>query len=56
VSQAHCPYCKSIELRSVGTRNALEKNFSWLIRPFRCGLCGRHFFLFRWRAPVPEAA
>jgi len=33
-------------------RNTIEKALHWLLLPFRCGLCGRHFFLFRWRAPI----
>jgi len=24
----------------------------WLLLPYRCDLCGRHFFLLRWLAPV----
>jgi len=46
---ARCPHCRSIELRSVGMRNALERAFHWLLQPYRCCLCGRHFFLFRWQ-------
>ena len=45
---AHCPHCNSIDFRSVGTRNRVEKALAWLLAPYRCGLCGRHFFLFRW--------
>jgi len=52
----HCPYCKSVDFRSVGVRNAIERALHWLVLPFRCGLCGHHFFLFRWRAPADEAA
>jgi transposase-like protein len=50
---ASCPRCKSIEFRSVGLRNGFERAFGWLLQPFRCSLCGRHFFLFR-RASVTE--
>jgi transposase-like protein len=46
---AHCPHCRSIELRSVGVRNSMEKMFLWLLQPYRCCLCGRHFFLYRWQ-------
>jgi hypothetical protein len=53
---AHCPHCKSIEFRGVGARNAMEKAVYWLLLPFRCDLCGRHFFLLRWLAPVAGAA
>jgi hypothetical protein len=51
-----CTHCKSIDFRSVGTRNALEKAFLWLRLPYRCELCGHHFFLFRWQTPLAEAA
>jgi hypothetical protein len=37
-----------VDYRSVGVRNTLEAAFHWLLLPFRCGLCGRHFFLLRW--------
>jgi transcriptional regulator NrdR family protein len=47
-----CPYCKSIDFRIVDARSALEETFHWLLQPFRCGLCGHHFFLFRWLAPI----
>jgi transposase-like protein len=47
-----CPYCRSIDFRSVDARNAIEESFDWLLQRFRCGLCGRNFFLFRWHAPV----
>jgi transposase-like protein len=49
---AHCPHCRSIEFRNVGFRNQFEKAIAWLVSPFRCLLCGRHFFLFRWLAPL----
>ena len=47
-----CPHCKSIDFRGVGVRNALESAVHWLLLPYRCDLCGHHFFLFRWQAPV----
>jgi transposase-like protein len=47
-----CPYCRSIDLRRVGVRNALETAFHWLLQPYRCSLCGHHFFLFRWQSPI----
>jgi transposase-like protein len=53
---AHCPNCKSIEFRGVGARNALEAAFNWILWPYRCSLCGRHFFLFRWQAPIDGTA
>jgi hypothetical protein len=28
----------------------MEKALFWLLQPYRCGLCGHHFFLFRWQA------
>ena len=51
-----CPHCRSADFRNVGVRNALEKAVYWILMPFRCDLCGRHFFLFRWRAPLHEPA
>jgi transposase-like protein len=42
-----CPRCKSIDFRDVGIRNSFEKALGWLIHPYRCSLCGHHFFLFR---------
>jgi transposase-like protein len=47
-----CPHCKSIDFRSVGARNTMEQAIHWLFLPFRCTLCGRHFFVFRWLAPA----
>lgn len=52
---ARCPHCRSIEMRTVGTRNGLEQAFHWLLHPYRCCLCGRHFFLFRWQNAYDEA-
>jgi transposase-like protein len=46
-----CPHCKSIEFRGVGIRNATEAFFAKWLYPYRCSLCGRHFFLFRGQAP-----
>ena len=42
-----CPHCKSILFRSVGPRNGFEETLIWLFQPFRCSLCGHHFFLLR---------
>jgi hypothetical protein len=50
-----CPYCRSIDFRGVDIRNALERAFLWLLHPYRCELCGRHFFLFRWQMPLADA-
>ena len=50
--QGCCPYCSSIDFRSVDARNSIEEFFDWLLQPFRCGLCGHHFFLFRWQSPI----
>jgi len=47
---ANCPHCRSIEFRSVGARNGVERAFHWLLQPYRCSLCGHHFFRFRWLA------
>jgi hypothetical protein len=30
----------------------MEKAFLWLFMPFRCALCGHHFFMLRWLVPV----
>jgi hypothetical protein len=35
-------------------RNTFEKAFHWLLQPCRCGLCGRHFFLFRWQETLAD--
>jgi len=51
VYSPHCSHCGSVEFRGVGTRNALEQAFHWLLLPYRCELCGRHFFLLRFLAP-----
>lgn len=34
----------------------MEKAFHWLLLPYRCALCGHHFFLFRWKAPLQGTA
>ncbi len=49
---ARCPHCKSVEFRSVGVRNSLERAFNWLLVPYRCEFCGHHLFLFRWQVPM----
>jgi hypothetical protein len=51
---AQCPHCKSVDFRSVGVRNSIEKALQWIVVPYRCCLCGHHFFLFRWLIPVSE--
>ena len=56
VFSASCPNCKSIEFRGVGFRNSLERAIRWIVLPYRCALCGRHFFLLRNRAPVAGTA
>jgi len=53
---ARCPHCRSIEFRRVAARNAIEQAFLWLLQPYRCGLCGRHFFLARRQTPIGETA
>ena len=53
---AHCPHCKSIDFRMVDTRNVIERAFQWLLQPYRCGLCGQHFFLCRWQIPIGGTA
>jgi hypothetical protein len=51
-----CPYYRSIEFRTVGIRNSMEGAIYWLLHPFRCSMCGHHFFLFRWQIPVGGTA
>jgi len=50
-----CPYCGSVELRGVGTRNSVEQSLLWIVHPYRCCLCGHHVFLFRWQSPIQES-
>ena len=52
----HCPHCRSIDFRRVGARNSIEAAFHWLLQPYCCGLCGRHFFLLRWQALIGGTA
>jgi hypothetical protein len=49
-----CPHCKSVDFRSVGSRNFVEKALHWIMPPFRCCLCGHHFYLVRWLTSVAE--
>ena len=56
VSSPCCPNCKSVEFRGVGVRNQIEQFLHWILWPYRCDLCGRHFFLLRWRAPLEGTA
>ena len=51
-----CPHCKSVDFRAVGVRNSFEKAINWIVQPYRCGLCGHHFFLPRWQAPLADPA
>jgi DNA-directed RNA polymerase subunit RPC12/RpoP len=53
---ARCPNCRSIEFRSVGVRNFIENALHWILKPYRCALCGRHFYLIRRNALVADAA
>ena len=53
---ASCPHCGSIEFRGVGVRNAIEQAIHWFLHPYRCELCGHHFFLIRGRAPAAGSA
>jgi DNA-directed RNA polymerase subunit RPC12/RpoP len=46
---AQCPHCRSIEFRKVGWRNSFERAIRFILLPYRCELCGHHFFLFRWQ-------
>jgi hypothetical protein len=51
-----CPHCKSVAFWGVGIRNSVEGFvYRWLF-PYRCCLCGRHFFLFRGQAPLAGTA
>jgi DNA-directed RNA polymerase subunit RPC12/RpoP len=51
-----CPHCRSVDFRGVGLRNSMEKALHFLLSPYRCCLCGRHFFLFKWQAPAEGTA
>ena len=51
-----CPHCRSVEFRGIGVRNTIERAIHWILLPYRCDLCGRHFFLFRWQAPIGGTA
>lgn len=53
---SRCPHCRSIDFRAVGTRNAMEAAFHWLLQPCHCDLCGQRFFLLRWRPVVVNTA
>jgi predicted Zn-ribbon and HTH transcriptional regulator len=53
---ARCPHCKSVDFRGVGLRNWLERMARFVLAPYRCSLCGRHFFLLRWTAPAEGTA
>ena len=54
--RAQCPHCRSVDFRTVGTRNFIERTLDRLIQPCRCSLCGRHFLVFRWQVPVSAMA
>jgi DNA-directed RNA polymerase subunit RPC12/RpoP len=56
VLSARCPYCRSVDFRGVGVRNSIEKLVRFILIPYRCSLCGHHFFLLRWLAPVAGTA
>lgn len=34
----------------------MEKALCWFLSPYRCELCGHHFFLLRWLAPAAGTA
>jgi hypothetical protein len=50
-----CPYCKSIDFESVGTKNGFERSLGWLLHPYRCSLCGRRFCVVRSPPAIGEA-
>src|ERR1700691_940535 len=52
----HCPHCRSVDFRGVGVRNVVEQAIHWILWPYRCTLCGHHFFLLRWLAPIGGTA
>jgi predicted Zn-ribbon and HTH transcriptional regulator len=56
VLSARCPHCRSVDFRGVGVQNALERLLHFVLIPYRCSLCGHHFFLLRWRAPIAGTA
>jgi hypothetical protein len=51
----HCPHCRSVDFRTVGVLNFIERALFRLLQPCRCELCGHHFFVFRWQTPIAEA-
>ena len=51
-----CPHCRSVDFRAVGDRSALERALHFIFLPFRCSLCGRHFFICRWLLSPDGAA
>ncbi|HEY1496066.1 MAG TPA: hypothetical protein VGF49_16050 [Candidatus Solibacter sp.] len=53
---AKCPHCRSVDFRGVGARNFFERAIHWLYVPYRCELCGHHFFLLSWLAPASGTA
>jgi hypothetical protein len=53
---ASCPHCRSVDFRAVGVRNFLERAIHWIVLPYRCSLCGRHFYLYRWLNPAAGPA
>lgn len=56
VFSARCPHCRSVDFRGVGVRNAMESMLRFIVSPYRCSLCGHHFFLLRWLAPIAGTA
>jgi hypothetical protein len=56
VFSARCPHCRSVDFRGVGVRNTMESFVHFILLPYRCALCGHHFFLFRWLAPAAGSA
>lgn len=53
---SRCPFCRSIDFRSVGALTAIESALFRLLQPCHCELCGRRFHLWRWQTPVTDPA
>ena len=42
----------TLGLAGIARTPSAERAIHWLVVPYRCCLCGHHFFLFRWLAPI----
>ena len=51
-----CPWCRSIDFRTVEPQNGFERFFRPLLQTYRCSLCGHGFCLIRRSAVIGDAA